>query len=348
MICKYCDNEISDKLKICIYCGNPVSGEAPIYQPIEAAKEESPADNVNVSSSEEDDTNVIIETDSSPVVVEVNDNTNSYSNRRTDRTSGKSSALPIILGIVGAIIVVVVLLIVGVAVLGLMIEKQQKKETSYATTDNEATNTKEDSGYTYGYQNNTTAIPPEAEEEEEPVTYDEEIVEEEIEEEAEEDSVFFEDETKIHDYEIIVSDVTWEEAVRECSRRGGYLVRINSLSEYDYIMEQIDREGYTDKIFYLGGKLCEEDNHYHWYDYESGKYDKEILDDYNSVFYNSWLAGEPSFTGEDSNGNILDENYMDMFYRKKDDKFVWNDVPSDIIAVAPNYAGKVAYICEKE
>ena len=58
-----------------------------------------------------------------------------------------------------------------------------------------------------------------------------------------------------------------------------------------------------------------------------------------------WLTGEPSFY---DNSLLQDEMYMNMFYVSKEERWVWNDVPDDLIAVAEFYSGTVGYICEYE
>ena len=42
------------------------------------------------------------------------------------------------------------------------------------------------------------------------------------------------------------------------------------------------------------------------------------------------------------------ERYMNMFYVKKENRYIWNDVANDIIKVVPGYEGKVGYIVEIE
>lgn len=57
------------------------------------------------------------------------------------------------------------------------------------------------------------------------------------------------------------------------------------------------------------------------------------------------LSGEPSYQGETPEDQ---EMYLNMFYRGKEERWVWNDVPNDIIAVVNSYSGTVGYICEYE
>ena len=152
----------------------------------------------------------------------------------------------------------------------------------------------------------------------------------------------FVDSTDIHDYEIIVKDIGWDKAYEDCKDRGGYLVRINSDREFDYIKDLIKKEGKDNCVFMLGGGYNPDDGHYHWY--YDGVFEETKLEEDNP-FRSFWLKGEPSYEGEDKDGKTVEEHYLDMFYSGKSKDFVWNDVPEDLTEY---YPGRVAYICEYE
>lgn len=153
----------------------------------------------------------------------------------------------------------------------------------------------------------------------------------------------------IHTYELVVSDVTWTEAYEQCLRMEGHLVRINSDDEYKAILNQIYSEGKENIKFWIGG--CRDENgNYCWvyndkyddrYDYIMG----DVILNSDPVYQNYWLEGEPSFYDD---ATETEENCMNMFYLKSLERWVWNDVPDDVLAVASFYSGSMGFICEYE
>ena len=146
----------------------------------------------------------------------------------------------------------------------------------------------------------------------------------------------------IHRYEYVASDCSWSEAYQKCLDSGGYLARINSQEEYDYILSQIDQKQMQNIHFRIGGRRDANSQDYYWVDDTNTLYGEKI----NSGDYwcsGQWMSGEPSF----SDGEIQ-ENCLDIFYYQKEGRWVWNDVPDDILATVPEYAGKLGYICEYE
>lgn len=153
-----------------------------------------------------------------------------------------------------------------------------------------------------------------------------------------------EDESGVHTYELIVDDVTWTEAYQACLARGGHLVRINSEEEYQAILQQISEEEKGKIMFWLGGARSGADEYEYRWIYGDGTYGSEILNE-DASYLPYWLEGEPSFYDESIS---QDEMYMNMFYVSKEQRWVWNDVPDDLIAIAEFYSGTIGYICEYE
>jgi hypothetical protein len=145
----------------------------------------------------------------------------------------------------------------------------------------------------------------------------------------------------LHIYKIVIDDVTWEEACRDTKTlfgdEGGYLVHINTQEEYDYIVDFIEKAGYEDRIFWIGAKREESPAVYKWVDQDGNL----VGDNLNNLEY--WLEGEPSFY-DDSTSTF--ETCVEMFYSKKNKKWVLNDVQNDVLELLPSYTGKMGYIIE--
>lgn len=157
------------------------------------------------------------------------------------------------------------------------------------------------------------------------------------------------DDVGVHTYELIVSDVTWTEAYEQCLRMGGHLVRINSEEESNAILNQIYLENKGNIKFWIGGYRDENDN-YRWV-YNDSYEDRyplvlgDVMIDSDSMYRSYWLDGEPSLYDDATES---EEDRMNMFYIKSLDRWVWNDVPDDVLSVASFYSGSMGYICEYE
>lgn len=151
-------------------------------------------------------------------------------------------------------------------------------------------------------------------------------------------------EEKIHSYEIIIDDVTWTEAYEDCLNRGGYLVHINSEEEYQTIINQINTENYSNKIFWLGAKRESINKYEYKWIAQNGNPEDETLN-IDEKYLKFWMDNEPSFMDDELQ---VEEEYVHMLYLKSQNSWVWNDVPNDVIAIANNYSGLIGYICEYE
>lgn len=147
----------------------------------------------------------------------------------------------------------------------------------------------------------------------------------------------------IHDGDrLTYADVTWSQAFADCKSRGGYLVRINSEEEYQYILKQLDAGSYQKIQFFIGGRRDSGSSEYYWADEDDELYGDQI----NTSSYwcsSEWLSGEPSFRD-----GANEEEYLDLLYYKNEGRWTWNDAPNDILAVVPSFSGRIGYICEYE
>lgn len=158
----------------------------------------------------------------------------------------------------------------------------------------------------------------------------------------EQQPVYESSEGGIHRYEYVISDCTWTEAYQKCLEAGGYLVRINSQVEFEHIVSEIKDKQMQNIQFRIGGRRENNSQDYYWVDESNQLYGEKI----NSDSYwckNLWMSGEPSFSDKD-----IQETCLDMFYYKSAETWVWNDVPDDIMSTAPEFSGKIGYICEYE
>lgn len=161
-------------------------------------------------------------------------------------------------------------------------------------------------------------------------------------EEEDEEEKYDPTEGGIHRYEFIIADVTWSQAFADCKSRGGYLVRINSEEEYQYILKQLDAGSYQKIQFFIGGRRDSGSSEYYWADEDDELYGDQI----NTSSYwcsSEWLSGEPSFRD-----GANEEEYLDLLYYKNEGRWTWNDAPNDILAVVPSFSGRIGYICEYE
>lgn len=146
-----------------------------------------------------------------------------------------------------------------------------------------------------------------------------------------------------HRYELIVTDITWQEAEMLCRQKGGYLATLTTQEEFDRITEQIVREGKTKISFFVGATRDEafsDNGGYHWI------YTPHNDTGFSSVISSFWLSGEPSYSGVTDKGETVEEKYVDLFYRQSEGRCYLNDVADDILMEAPGYKGLIGYICE--
>ena len=156
-----------------------------------------------------------------------------------------------------------------------------------------------------------------------------------------------EDDPGVHDYQVIVEDCTWQEALQRSLDQGGHLLRLNSPEEYEYITGMLSDGGYTNIHFYLGGRRDDSGREYYWVD-ENNQFMGECLNSGGNWCDPYWFDNEPSFqdTGSDAAGAIT-EDVMNLFYVSG--TWYLNDSSSDLAGMYPDLlSGKVGYIVEFE
>ncbi len=143
-----------------------------------------------------------------------------------------------------------------------------------------------------------------------------------------------------HSYQFVIGDCSWAEAFQYAKDAGGYLAHFETVEEFDNVVEMIEQQGLTWKIFWIGGRRDLNSSEYHWVDNDN-VLQPEVLNDYSHPLYDEWMEGEPSY--EDSG---YAESCIDMFYYSGEGRWVLNDAPNSIVSVVPSFSGKVGYIIE--
>lgn len=155
------------------------------------------------------------------------------------------------------------------------------------------------------------------------------------------------DDPGIHQYQIVVEDCTWYDAFTRSINQGGYLARISSPEEYQYIVDMLNSGGYTNIHFYLGGRRDDTGVDYYWVN-EQNEFMGDCLNSSASWCSSYWYQNEPSFrdTGSDANGEIT-ENVMNLFCVSG--SWYLNDSSDNLAGNYPDLlSGKVGYIIEYE
>lgn len=151
-----------------------------------------------------------------------------------------------------------------------------------------------------------------------------------------------------HNYKIVMSNGTWQEAFDTCLAQGGYLARIDSAEEYDKIVSLINSAGNSKEThYYIGGRRDADGTEYYWVDSENN-FTGELLNSSDSWTNGYWYKGEPSFEDAGSGQyNGIDEAYLNLFCVNN----VWyiNDGSGDFYGNYPSLlAGKIGYVMEYE
>lgn len=143
------------------------------------------------------------------------------------------------------------------------------------------------------------------------------------------------------DYEIVIGDLSWEEAKSACEVKGGHLATITSEKEYQEICALADESGLS--YLWLGGDLSA----------------VRELSSGNSVWldvawitgepwtFDNWYPGEPSF--QDVDGTR--EEYLCLWkakYQNQNLGWTFNDQRNDIVGASYSISGNIGYICEYE
>lgn len=129
-----------------------------------------------------------------------------------------------------------------------------------------------------------------------------------------------------HTYQVLVEDLSWDQAEVKCKELGGHLVTISDESEYNEVCRLLSESGakyaWIGCYRTIGGELC-------WVNgVEDG--------------YCNWASGEPSVTDAYDGAH---EDYVML--SRTNGVWLYNDSRLDPVTdYAKYYSGKIAYVCE--
>ena len=141
-------------------------------------------------------------------------------------------------------------------------------------------------------------------------------------------------------YEVVKSDISWEDASVECELKGGHLATITSRAEEEQIIELARAKG-VEKLW-IGAQVLNGYNGEgvgHWITGEEWSYQNWHYDSKNN-------KSEPSRF--DTNGDGVEEFYVMLWY--VNGAWSWNDQRNDLVSskYAKQYVGKMGYVIEYE
>lgn len=142
-----------------------------------------------------------------------------------------------------------------------------------------------------------------------------------------------EEQTEIHTYEIVQSDMSWSDARKAAQEHGGHLATITSLEEMYEVAKVAEESGL--RYLWLGAVLTSSEMEWSDNSWITGE----------NWSYENWYPGEPS--KEDADGTK--EYYLCLWkakYQEEDIGWTFNDQRNDIVKDFDEYKGKVGYIVE--
>ena len=110
-----------------------------------------------------------------------------------------------------------------------------------------------------------------------------------------------------HSYEYVRGMYSWAQAQKIAEEKGGYLVRFDSLREFNYIATQLSKNEYQNTVFVIGARRAESSKDYYFVDFNDKPVGGKIND--SSWFSSCWAAGEPTYEWDGMQEWILAMEY---------------------------------------
>ncbi len=125
-------------------------------------------------------------------------------------------------------------------------------------------------------------------------------------------------------FTVYREDLTWEQARDKCEEMGGHLAVVDSEERFNELCVLAQQQGLT--YVWLGSYRGTDGE---WYNVDGTK-----------LGFTRWDAGEPSVMDLDGTR----EDYLLLWYRANQNRWCFNDMRNDPMAVVASYRGKIGYI----
>ncbi|SCW99662.1 hypothetical protein SAMN02910339_00014 [Lachnospiraceae bacterium YSD2013] len=143
-----------------------------------------------------------------------------------------------------------------------------------------------------------------------------------------------------HRYELIRTDITWDQAFEAAQKADGYLAVVTGEDEYETIREQIEDENLKDSLFYvsyINGKNGEENK---WI------YSDKTEETADFILHQNCQYGDSEYSVDNGELNFRDDDVGIIKYSSSDSDIYLYLVPKDLLAYAEKYKGRIGYIIE--
>ena len=121
-------------------------------------------------------------------------------------------------------------------------------------------------------------------------------------------------------YEIVVSDISWEDALADAKAKGGKLACFESMEEYRFVLGLIAEADRVENMYYsLGGRRDSYDDTYYWVDADNKPYGKP-LNGKGGWTEECWGPGEPNLIYKDRL-----ETVVVLYYNNAEARWAWYD-----------------------
>lgn len=149
-----------------------------------------------------------------------------------------------------------------------------------------------------------------------------------------------------HTYELIIDDVTWNEAQEICKQKGGYLATITCTDEAKKVSALIQEQGLEDYAMFVGYRDCEwiGDTFYsnRWINAD-GSFENVM-----PAMYDFWKYNWPDYDYHTEEWRVeRQETDCGLAkYSKLTDMIYIFEAPDELLTISPQYTGKMGFICE--